>query len=122
MLLDSNIIIYAAQAPYRRVREFIAREAPHVSVISYVEVVGYYRLSDVARRYFRRFFDAAPMLPITQAVIEEATRLRQQRKVSLGDALIAATALDHKLTLITHNTKDFEWIENLVVYDPLSQE
>jgi len=41
--------------------------------------------------------------------------------MSLGDALIAATALIHGLTLVTSNVKYFEWIEDLSVLDPLGQ-
>jgi predicted nucleic acid-binding protein len=33
--------------------------------------------------------------------------------------LIASTALIHNLTLITHNCRDFEWIPNLTLFDPL---
>ena len=40
--------------------------------------------------------------------------------MSLGDALIAGTALNVKLKLATHNTKDFEWIEELELIDPLA--
>jgi len=39
--------------------------------------------------------------------------------MSLGDALIGATALIHKYTLVTANTKDFDWIENFNVINPV---
>jgi predicted nucleic acid-binding protein len=39
--------------------------------------------------------------------------------MSLADALIAATALEHGLSLATHNIQDFTWIENLSLFDPL---
>jgi toxin FitB len=39
--------------------------------------------------------------------------------MSLGDALIAATAIYYNLTLATHNTQDFERIQPLKVLDPL---
>ena len=60
------------------------------------------------------------MLPVSHSAIAEATRLRQQRRMSLGDALIAGTALSHGLPLATHNTEDFAWIEALEVIDPLA--
>lgn len=47
-----------------------------------------------------------------------AIALKQQRKMSLGDALIAATCLEHNKTLVTRNTTDFTWIENLRVINP----
>ena len=40
--------------------------------------------------------------------------------MSVGDAIIAATALHSGLTLATHNAKDFAWIEGLDVVDPLA--
>ena len=38
--------------------------------------------------------------------------------MTLGDALVAATALTHQETLITRNVKDFDWIDNLKVVNP----
>lgn len=43
MLVDRNIIIYAAQAAYAQLRRFIAEHAPAVSAVSYVEVLGYHQ-------------------------------------------------------------------------------
>ena len=50
----------------------------------------------------------------------EAIRLRQQRKMSLGDSLIAGTALTHGLKLVTCNIADFRWIPALTLIDPLA--
>jgi len=55
MLLDSNIIIYAAQAGHARVRQFIADHTPAVSVISYIEALGYHSLSEEERQFLERF-------------------------------------------------------------------
>ena len=49
-------------------------------------------------------------MPLTDAVAEQAINLRQQRRMGLGDSIIAATAITHNLTLVTHNTEDFRWI------------
>lgn len=46
--------------------------------------------------------------------------LRQTRKMSLGDALIAATALVVGRELHTHNIKDYEGIPGLIVIDPIA--
>ncbi|WP_027354373.1 hypothetical protein [Desulfosarcina sp. BuS5] len=40
----------------------------------------------------------------------------------LGDAIIAATALIHNLKLATANIKNFKWIENLGIINPLEKE
>jgi len=118
MLIDSNIIIYAAQVEHAALREFIAQQAPAVSAISYVEVLGYHRLTEQERQHFEAFFAAAPVMPLSQEILDQAVRLRQLKKTTLGDALVAATALVHSLTLVTRNTKDFDWIPNLSLLNP----
>jgi len=106
MLLDSNIIIYAAQPENEFLREFIAKNSPYVSVLSYLEVLGYHQLTDEDKTYFEEFFNASQILPISQAVIDQAVRLKQIRKMSLGDAIITSKAKVYNLTVITRNIKD----------------
>jgi predicted nucleic acid-binding protein len=101
MLVDSNILIYAAQPEYAQLRLFIAEQAPAVSAVSYVEVLGYHQLDDEERQYLEEFFRLSQVWPLSQAVLDQAVVLRQQRKMSLGDALVAGTALVHGLTLVT---------------------
>lgn len=121
MLIDSNIIIYASQPEHAFLRRLIARHAPAVSAVSYVEVLGYHRLSLEARRYFTALFEASTLLPISRAVLDSAVSLRQQRRISLGDALIAGTALVHQRTLVTRNSQDFDWIPELSLLNPFAE-
>ena len=120
MLLDSNIIIYAAQPEHADLRVFTAEHIPAVSIVSLIEVLGFQRLQPSDRVLFEGFFSAAEILPLSDAVVHEAIRLRQQRKMSLGDSIIAATALHHRRTLVTRNTDDFRWIPHLVLLDPFA--
>lgn len=122
MLIDSNIIIYAAQPDNAALRAFIAEHAPAVSAVSYVEVLGYHRLTEQERQHFEAFFVAAPLLPLSQDVLEQAVKLRQLHKMTLGDALVAGTALAHGLTLVTRNEDDFKWIAGLSVLNPFTLE
>ncbi len=68
MLLDSNIIIYAAQPEHTSLRQFITDHAPAVSIISYIEVLGYHSLSEEAQQFLQRFFQAAVLLPLSDPV------------------------------------------------------
>ena|SRR5689334_18326943 len=122
MRIDSNIIIYAAQDEHQAIRDFIAEHSPAVSAVSYIEVLGYYKLTQEARHYFEDFFAAARILPIANGVIEQAVRLRQSRRMALGDALIAGTAIANNLMLVTRNIKDFDWIESLSLLNPFGSE
>ena len=119
MPLDSNIVIYAAEIEYAGLRRFIRREPAFVSVVSYVEVLGHLDLSDDDRSFLEDFFRTATFLDVSGSIAYEAAILRQRRRMSLGDAIIVATALEHDLTLVTHNVRDFRWISELSLVDPL---
>ncbi len=120
MLLDSNIIIYATQTEHAALRKFIADHAPAVSVISFIEVLGYHRLRDEERQFLERFFQATAVLPVSDAVVHWAIKLRQRRRMTLGDAIVAGTAVEHGRVLVTHNTEDFRWISEIELLDPLA--
>ena len=122
MLADSNIVIYAAQPAYAFLRTFIATHAPVVSAVSYVEVLGYHQLKVEEKQYLEAFFQLARVLPLSQTVLDRAVELRQQRKISLGDAFVAGTALAHGLTLVTRNVEDFHWIHELTILNPFDIE
>lgn len=61
------------------------------------------------------------MMPVTDAIIDKATELRQQKRMSLGDCLIAATALLNNFDLYTNNADDFINIPGLTVINPLNE-
>ena len=50
---------------------------------------------------------AERILPITAAIADRWGRLSLTQPLPVTDGLIAATALEHKLTVVTRNTGDF---------------
>jgi predicted nucleic acid-binding protein len=120
MLLDSNAIIYSVKPEFDALRQLIAEHNPSVSAVSYVEVLGYHQLTASDKDDFIDFFETARIISVSQAVLEQAVALRQQRKMSLGDSIIAATALLNGLTLVTANIADFRWIDNINLMNPLT--
>jgi len=119
MLLDSNIIIYSFQPDQQGLRDLINEQVCCCSVISKIETLGYHQLTSLEQYYLEAFFNTIELFAVTDSIAAQAIQLKQAKKLSLGDALIAATALEHHQTLLTHNRKDFEWIEGLRVIDPL---
>jgi toxin FitB len=45
---------------------------------------------------------------------------RQQKPMKLGDAIIAATAIEYGLKLVTRNTRDFRHITSLQTINPFA--
>lgn len=122
MITDSNILIYASKPEYRAIRQFIRRNVRSASAISRVEVLGFHRFTPNDQQVLEALFTKLEIWQVTHDIIEGAVRLRQQRKMSLGDAIIAATALEHGLPLVTRNVDDFRWIPDLVVINPFEPE
>ena len=119
MLLDSNIFIYAIQPNHLALRRWCLQQSLHASDITRLEVLGYHKLNELDKNDLTRMFDLTALYPITADIIGGAIRLRQQHKMSLGDAVIAATALKYRQTLATRNITDFEWVQGLTVINPL---
>lgn len=125
-LLDTNIPSETLRPlPHPLVLAWLnqqARESLFVSVVTIGELRrGATLLAPSARRtQLERFLDltvpawfADRVLPVTQAIAErwgtlDASRQLDGRPLSTADGLIAATALEHRLTLVTRNQKHFE--------------
>jgi predicted nucleic acid-binding protein len=52
-------------------------------------------------------------IAVDGTIAARAGRIRSQTGVTLADALIAATAIEHDLTLVTHNLFGFRAIDGL---------
>ena len=77
-----------------------------VSVITRAEVLAGF--DDDAVSLAIRLLDAFPTLPMTVEIADEAARLRRSVRWKLPDAIQAALARMHGLTLVTRNTRDFQ--------------
>lgn len=119
VLLDSNLVIYGAKAGDQVVGPYVSQQQSiHLSEITLVEVLGFAQLSDAEEAAIKTIVESCLLLSVNRDVVDTAIQLRRRRRMTLGDAVIAATAIVHKLTLATRNVDDFSWIEELRVADP----
>ncbi len=79
--------------------------------------------SEAERAAFARFFATVPILPFSAPVARRCAELRHQLKQQgkrvnsrAMDLIIAATALDYGLELVTRNTSDDDDVPGLTVY------
>jgi toxin FitB len=119
LLLDTNILIESERPEGGALKAWIAEEHRSVSAASLVEVFRYQKLTVNERKRFDALFASLQVLPVSAAVVEKAEELRKKRKMTIGDAVIAATALVYERRLVTRNLKDFAGIPGLVVLNPL---
>ncbi|MDX1958870.1 MAG: type II toxin-antitoxin system VapC family toxin [Leptospiraceae bacterium] len=118
MLLDSNVLIYSIIPEYSFLMESFRSQELFASEISYLEVLGFSNITDSDKDDLQEILDSINLLEVNFEIIQKATSLRQNRKMSTGDAIIASTALIRDLPLVTANVTDFKWIKELKLINP----
>ena len=125
-LLDTNAIAaWAKRDPCFVARlKLLAPADLAISVLTEHELL--YGIADnpqfKLRPMLERLLAILPKLPLDSATVAKAALARadlRRRGLPIGpyDLLIAATALEHRLTMVTHNTQEFERVPGLLVED-----
>jgi tRNA(fMet)-specific endonuclease VapC len=129
-LVDSNIVVdhLLDVSTASALLEQLALEGIAISIVTYMEAfqgVEQSRDQEGAREKFHAFLAGVLILPLSFAVAERCARLRktlksQNKRVNSRalDLIIAATALEYSLTLVTNNTGDFKDIPDLPLHQP----
>ena len=120
MLVDTDVLIWHLRGYPQATRRLDQIDALMLSAVSYLEVLQGMRnkaeLVAVKKMLQRR---AATLLPLSEAITHRAIDLMEAITLShglqMGDALIAATALDHGLPVLTANVKHFGAVQGLKV-------
>jgi predicted nucleic acid-binding protein len=127
-LIDSNVVIrHLANDPIAwQLMERLAGAGIAVSTVTYMEAYqGILRdrnpFAEAALNQFVTTVDVIPFsLAIARRCAELREDLRQQGKRVRSralDLLIAATALEHELTLVTWNARDYRDISGLQLWE-----
>ncbi|GHT53052.1 motility twitching protein PilT [Bacteroidia bacterium] len=118
-LIDTNVIIdVLGSLMPENVKKVVLQMPLVISAVTYMETLGWHQVTPSQLQILQNFMNTATILPINQSVVEKTVLIRQQKKIGLGDAIIAATALVRNLTLVTRNVADFKSIENLRILNP----
>ncbi len=120
MLVDSDVLIWHLRGLPRATQRLDRLPRLTISAITYLELLQGMRnraeLLAVQRSLAMRNTERLPVTPmITERAIDLMERLSLSHGLGMGDALIAATALEQGLPLITGNIKHFSPIEGLTI-------
>lgn len=121
ILFDSNILIYSASEKYKNLRELIKKTEVACSMISKLEVLGYHKITVEQINYFEAIFKVIDILPISEEVIAQAIKYRHKKSMSVGDAIIAASAKLFYCDLYTNNVEDFLNIKDFKIINPIKK-
>ena len=122
-LIDTNIII-----------EFLRNSIPlvgknwllsiimietNISVVAKIETLGWQPPDKAEDILMAEFIADCIVLGLSDEVVNKTIELRKRyKKLNLGDAIIAATAMVNNMTLVSRNDKDFQQIKHLKYINP----
>ena len=135
-VLDTNVISELRKAAAGRANSGVTDWATSVpATLMFLSVISLHKLEHgvlLAERsdpttgtILRTWLDSSVnpafedrLLPINAEIARRSAALHVPDPAPFRDALIAATALHHDMTVITRNTKDFDRFTNLTVENP----
>jgi predicted nucleic acid-binding protein len=118
MLIDSDVLIWLTRGHVGAQSRLGIIHPWRISVVTYLELAQGCRSKDELQQLKRGLAQKdTEVLPLTSAISERAIKLIDTYALSgglqLADALIAATALEYSLTVLTANAKHFAIIDGL---------
>ena len=122
-LIDTNAAIdYLGELMPEKALQFMDKVVDneyYISVISKIELLGFTHLSQSDEQKIQLLLDSSCIIELTNDIVDKTIEIRKKIKMKLPDAIIAATALAHKLILISRNLKDFDKLQNIKHKDDL---
>lgn len=124
ILCDTNVIVEFYKNNPEIIQELqrIGRANLSISVITQAELY-FGALNKAELEKIKGHLSLIYQFPIDPIISQNFLQLMESyslsHKLSIPDALIAATTLNHDLELYTLNTKDFHFIPELKLHNPL---
>lgn len=99
LLLDTNIIVYAMKG-LAQVKPFFDSEQ-YISIITEMEISGVKEITNIEIKIREMAIQFCSIIPLTNKIKNKAIDIKRLIKIALPDAIIAATAIEEELILVT---------------------
>lgn len=121
-LIDTNVVIdflgeLLPEKALSKMDEIIDKDF-YLSVINKIELLGFEGIKEDEELLFHEFINTSILLELNSKIIDKTIDLRKHYAIKLPDAIIAASALENDLIILTRNIKDFSKIKSLGVLNP----
>jgi predicted nucleic acid-binding protein len=114
ILVDTNIFINLGSGNFNVDKE-IKGKTVYFSAITEVELLGFHGITETERLFFTEILSQCILLDISYSIRVLAIKLRKKYKLKTPDAIIAASALELQIPLITSD-KQFNKIKELDIF------
>ncbi len=125
IVCDTNILIEFYKKTPNIVQELHAIGYQHVAISAITQAELYFGARDKAElRKITTHLSLLTVLPVTNSISGRFIELMEtyclSHKLSLPDAMIAATSVLHHYDLYTLNRKDFHFMTGISLYQPVT--
>ncbi|MEM9339267.1 MAG: type II toxin-antitoxin system VapC family toxin [Bacteroidota bacterium] len=122
-LWDTNTSIYYLQQQFppsaeQFIDHSLSDSSPAISAITEIELLCWKTASEKDLEVLRNFINDSLVFELENDIKLKTADIRKAHKIKLPDAIIAATALIHDLTLLTRNVSDFKNIDGINLINP----
>jgi predicted nucleic acid-binding protein len=118
IVLDTNVFIYLANGKLSSAS--IVHDDIAYARITKIEALGYSKITAEELLLLNALFQEAHYIPLDNAVVDTAIALRQAHKMTLGDSIVAATAIEFDIELWTANIDDFSRVHGIKLVNPMA--
>ena len=105
VFLDSNTIIYLSKELIDIDTVFKDDEEYAISVITYMEVLGYNFESEKEKDFIEEFCSFLKIVYIDKEIVNKVIKLKRKNKIKLPDAIICATVILNNATLVSNDIR-----------------
>jgi predicted nucleic acid-binding protein len=116
-LLDTNAVLYILGGD-RALAELLYNEELYISIISEMELLSYKNITVKERQQIKSFLSDFVIVNISEAIKERAIEIKKGSHLKLPDSIIAATAIESNIPLVTSD-RQFRTLTdiNLLYYE-----
>ena len=111
-LVDTNILIYyfnndIPKDSVDKIEEIFSQHF-NISIITKMEFLGFRGHNENSFKQAKSFIMNANAIGLDHVISDRVVDIRRSHNIKLPDAIIAATAIENDLILVTRNTDDFK--------------
>ena len=105
LVLDTNIILYAAVYNHEIAMELLLENNIYISDITEIELLGYHRLTEEEHTVLADVISNLNVISVNGRIKKTAISLRRKYGLKTPDAIIASTAMQLGYFLVTADKK-----------------
>lgn len=123
-LIDTNILIYYLNGDIpteNTVIDDLIQTSFNISVLTKIEFLSWSEFleHEVELEKAEEFISYASVIYLDGPIVRRTIEIRRKHKMKLADSVIAATAFENDMTLVTRNVSDFR-MDDLPMYNPFT--